>query len=82
MIYLFSNLDGVMAVFRKRTNLVFQSYHADTETRLARFLENRLWFLTRFNHLQEGYFGQQSISQWTVALAEDNLDNYPNSYAR
>jgi hypothetical protein len=57
------------------------SYHADTETRLAHTIENRLPLLTWSNHLQEGYFGQQSIPQWTVAQAEDNPDSYPNCYA-
>ena len=57
------------------------SYHADTETRLARATEIRIPFLTWINHLQEVDFGQQSIPHWTVAQAEDNPDSYPNSYA-
>ena len=57
------------------------SYHAATETRLAYAVENRIPFLTWINHLQETHFGQQSITQWTVAQDEDTPDNYPNSYA-
>lgn len=57
------------------------SYHADTETRLVRTIENRVAFFTWVNHLQESHFDQKSIPQWTIAEAKNNPDFHPNSYA-
>jgi hypothetical protein len=57
------------------------SYHADTETRLVRTIENRVAFFTWVNHLQESHFDQKSIPQWTIAEAKNNPDSHPNNYA-
>lgn len=55
-------------------------YKADANERLAAIVEREVGFVGWVDHLQDAYFGQRSILNWT--LQDDGRDppRYPNSY--
>jgi hypothetical protein len=55
-------------------------YKADSTERLSAIAERHIGFLAWVNHLQNAYFSQKSIPQWT--LADDGGDplQYPNAW--
>jgi hypothetical protein len=55
-------------------------YKADASERLGAAIERNFGFFQWINHLQNAYFDQKSILNWT--LADDGKDpaHYPNSY--
>lgn len=55
-------------------------YKADTADRLGVVIEREVGFLAWVNHLQNSYFGQKSILEWTLADDGGDPPAYPNSY--
>ncbi len=55
-------------------------YRADANARLSILVERQLPFLKWVNHLQNAYFDQKSIPQWTLADDGGDPPHYPNSY--
>jgi len=53
-------------------------YKADANERLSAVLERRVRFLAWVSHLQNAYFGQKSILQWTLADDGGTPPHYPN----
>ena len=56
------------------------SYQADANERLGAVIERNVGFLCWVDHVQDCYFHQQSILQWTLAEDPDRPRRYPNSY--
>jgi len=56
------------------------SYRADANTRISATLARHVDYLAWTEHLQNAYYGQRSVSQWT--LAEDGSDPpaHPNAW--
>jgi hypothetical protein len=55
-------------------------YRADASERLNAIVERNVPFLEWVSHLQNAYFGQQSIPKWTLAEAGGDPPRYPNVY--
>lgn len=55
-------------------------YRADASDRLNAIVERNVPFLEWVGHLQNAYFGQQSIPKWTLAEAGGDPPRYPNVY--
>ncbi len=55
-------------------------YRADASERLNALVERNVPFLEWVSHLQNAYFGQQSIPKWTLAEAGGDPPRYPNAY--
>lgn len=55
-------------------------YRADASERLNAIVERNVPFFEWVSHLQNAYFGQQSISKWTLAEAGGDPPSYPNVY--
>ncbi|MDA1275567.1 MAG: hypothetical protein O2960_16235 [Verrucomicrobia bacterium] len=55
-------------------------YKADIADRLGILVERNLPFLTWVNHLQNAYFNQKNILDWTLADDGQDPPGYPNVY--
>lgn len=55
-------------------------YRADASERLNAIVERNVPFLEWVSHLQNAYFGQQSIPKWTLAEEGGDPPRYPNVY--
>jgi hypothetical protein len=55
-------------------------YRADASERLSALLERHSDFLGWIGHLQDAYFGQKSILQWTLESDGGDPACYPNCY--
>ncbi|MEI2723046.1 MAG: SGNH/GDSL hydrolase family protein [Verrucomicrobiota bacterium] len=55
-------------------------YRADASDRLNVIVERNVPFFAWVGHLQNAYFGQQSIPKWTLAEAGGDPPRYPNVY--
>ncbi len=55
-------------------------YRADASDRLNAIVERNVPFLEWVSHLQNAYFGQQSIPKWTLAEEGGDPPRYPNVY--
>jgi len=55
-------------------------YRADASERLNAIVERNVPFLEWVGHLQNAYFGQQSIPKWTLDEEGGDLPRHPNSY--
>jgi hypothetical protein len=55
-------------------------YRADASDRLNAIVERNVPFFEWVGHLQNAYFGQQSIPKWTLAEAGGDPPRYPNVY--
>ena len=55
-------------------------YKADASDRLNAIVERNVPFIEWVSHLQNAYFGQQSIPKWTLAEAGGDPPLYPNVY--
>jgi hypothetical protein len=55
-------------------------YKADANTRLGVLVEREVPFSAWVNHLQDAYFGQKSILNWTLEDDGGDPPRYPNSY--
>jgi hypothetical protein len=56
------------------------SYQADAQARLSAVIGRRVAFLGWVNHLENAYFHQQSILQWTLDEDPSRPRCYPNAY--
>lgn len=56
------------------------SYHADAAARLSAVIGRHVAFLGWVNHLENAYFHQQSILQWTLDEDPGRPRCYPNAY--
>ena len=54
-------------------------YRADANEKLVAALQNRVGFLQWTNHLQNAYFEQKSILNWTLAAHASDPPQYPNA---
>lgn len=55
-------------------------YRADAAERLSVFVEERAEFSSWVGHLQNAYYNQQSIPQWTLENDGDAPPKYPNAW--
>ncbi|MEO6181572.1 MAG: hypothetical protein ABIP71_00375 [Verrucomicrobiota bacterium] len=55
-------------------------YRADASERLNAIVERNFPFFEWVSHLQNAYFGQQSIPKWTLAEEGGDPPRYPNVY--
>jgi len=55
-------------------------YKADANVRLGVLVEREVAFSAWVNHLQDAYFGQKSILNWTLEDDGGDPPHYPNSY--
>ena len=55
-------------------------YRANASERLNAIVERNVPFFEWVSHLQNAYFGQQSISKWTLAEEGGDPPSYPNVY--
>lgn len=55
-------------------------YKADASDRLNAIVERNVPFIEWVSHLQNAYFGQQSIPKWTLVEAGGDPPLYPNVY--
>jgi hypothetical protein len=55
-------------------------YKADANERLSAILQREFNFMAWVNHLQDAYFGQRSILNWTLEDDGGDPARYPNSY--
>jgi hypothetical protein len=55
-------------------------YRADASDRLNAIVERNVPFIEWVSHLQNAYFGQQSIPKWTLVEAGGDPPLYPNVY--
>lgn len=55
-------------------------YRASFDERLGIVIGRSVPFLSFVQHLQNAYFGQQGLYQWTLADAGDYPPTYPNTY--
>jgi hypothetical protein len=55
-------------------------YRADANERLSAVVEREVPFLAWVDHLQNAYFDQKSILQWTLADDGNDPPRYPNCY--
>jgi hypothetical protein len=55
-------------------------YKADANERLSAVMERHVNFIAWVDHLQDAYFGQKSIPQWTLEDDGGDPPRYPNSY--
>jgi hypothetical protein len=55
-------------------------YRADANERLGAIVERELNFSAWVDHLQDAYFGQKSILNWTLQDDGGDPPRYPNSY--
>ena len=55
-------------------------YHADASQRLNAIAERTVPFLGWVGHLQNAYFGQQSIPKWTLEEGDGDPPRFPNVY--
>src|SRR5271163_3336875 len=55
-------------------------YKADANERLSAIVERGLQFSAWVDHLQDAYFGQKSIPNWTLEADGGDPPRYPNSY--
>ena len=55
-------------------------YRADANQRLGAAIERNVGFMGWVDHLQDAYFHQQSILQWTLAEDPDRPGRYPNAW--
>jgi hypothetical protein len=55
-------------------------YKADANERLSAIVERGLQFSAWVDHLQDAYFGQRSIPNWTLEDDGSDPPHYPNSY--
>jgi hypothetical protein len=53
-------------------------YKADADERLSAIVERRVGFLAWVTHLQNAYFEQKSLPQWTLASDGGSPPRYPN----
>jgi hypothetical protein len=53
-------------------------YKADANERLGAIMERRVGFLAWVSHLQNAYFGQKSLPQWTLQDDGGTPPRYPN----
>jgi len=56
------------------------SYQPDANERISAVIERNVDFLGWVNHLQDAYFHQQGILQWTLDEDPGPPQSYPNSY--
>lgn len=63
-----------------RSSIRIPAYHADANTRLSTVIGRNVRFLSWVNHLQDAYFQQKSILQWTLEEDLAKPGSYPNSY--
>jgi len=55
-------------------------YRADANERLEALVERKADFVAWVNHLQNAYFGQKSLLNWTLEDDGGDPARYPNSY--
>ena len=55
-------------------------YQADANERISAVIGRNVGFLGWVNHLQDAYFHQQSILQWTLDEDPNRPRYYPNAY--
>jgi hypothetical protein len=55
-------------------------YRADANERLNAIVERNVPFMAWVSHLQNAYFGQKSIPQWTLEEETSNPPRYLNAY--
>jgi len=55
-------------------------YKANAEERLSATLENHVAFFAWTNHLQNAYYDQKSIAQWTLEEDDSNPPRYVNAW--
>jgi hypothetical protein len=55
-------------------------YKADAIERMSAIVEREVGFFGWVNHLQNAYFDQKSIPQWTLADDGNDPPRYPNAY--
>jgi len=56
------------------------SYRADANERLSAVIENHVEFFEWIGHLQNAYFDQKSIPQWTLQDDGNDPPKYPNGW--
>ncbi|MDH7568253.1 MAG: hypothetical protein QHJ73_01535, partial [Armatimonadota bacterium] len=56
------------------------SYHATANERLAASITHRVPFMGWVKHLQDAYYGQQSIPEWTLQDDGGDPPRYPNAW--
>jgi hypothetical protein len=54
-------------------------YRADANERLTAIIQRQVGFVAWVNHLQDAYFGQKSILDWTLADDGGEPPRYPNA---
>jgi hypothetical protein len=59
---------------------VIRCYRADANERLSAVLARHSRFLAWVGHLQDAYFGQKSILQWTLEEDSASPPRHPNTY--
>jgi hypothetical protein len=55
-------------------------YRADANERISALVERNIGFISWVGHLQNAYFGQKSILNWTLEDDGGEPAKYPNSY--
>ena len=81
-----ADMQAKKAEVRNHASLVPQffprvpSYQADANERLGAVVMRNVGFLGWVNHLQDCYFHQESILQWTLAEDPSQPRHYPNAY--
>jgi hypothetical protein len=55
-------------------------YRADASERLSAVIERNFTFFAWISHLQNAYFGQKSVLQWTLEDDGSSPPRHPNSY--
>lgn len=56
------------------------SYQGDATTRIGSVIGRHVAFMGWVSHLQNAYFNQRSVTQWTLAEDPDRPRCYPNAY--
>ncbi len=81
-----ADMQAKKAEIRNHASLVPQffpripSYHADANGRIGAVIERNVGFLGWVDHVQDCYFHQQSILQWTLDEDAERPQFYPNAY--
>lgn len=55
-------------------------YRAPREQRLSNLVRRQFEMFAWVRHLQDAYFDQQSVPEWTLAASSDQPDDHPNVY--
>jgi hypothetical protein len=70
------NHSGLVPQFTPR----IPCYHADANERLSAIVQRNVTFLQWVGHMQNAYFDQKSVLNWTLADDGGSPPHYPNVY--